>query len=238
VAFRWTVLGVGSLFVTASLLFLVQIYQAAFGTNAASTVGLGMTLLWLSVANISYVFGGQGVKHFGFAFAFLLIALPMPSAVHNLIVGGLQSQIAAVNVEILNLVGIPAQRMGSLIRLPNCTVGIDEACSGIRSLQSAMMATLFIGYLALQRKSLRAVLVLSGLGLALVGNLIRSFFLSCMANSQGLEALSRAHDTAGWSILAFTAVGVGVAAWLFSRLEKVARNETPTTAPETLKGVP
>src|SRR5205807_76398 len=122
------------------------------------------------IGNLGYVFGAPGIGHFGFAFCFILIALPMPTVLHNWVVGGLQSKIAVLNVQILNLIGIPAQRVGSLIRLPSCTVGIDEACSGIRSLQSTVMATLFIGHLTLRRGGLKMFLVLSGVLLAVIVN--------------------------------------------------------------------
>jgi exosortase len=203
-----------------SLMFVVQIFQAACGSNAASVAGLALAIMMLVLGNLGYVFGARGCRHFGFAFVFLLIALPMPSVVHNLVVGGLQSKITALNVETLNLLGIPAERVGSLIRLPSCTVGVDEACSGIRSLQSTLMATLFIGHLTLKRMGLKGLLVFFGLLLAIFGNFIRSLFLSYTANAKGLHALEAMHDTAGWSILLFTAVGVAALALLFSKVER------------------
>jgi exosortase len=208
--------------VGAILLFLVQIYQAACGTNSATTVGLAVAAITFAMGNIGYVFGSAGIRHFVFAFAFLLIALPMPSVVHNLVVGGLQSKITALNVEILNVIGIPAQRVGSLIRLPSCTVGVDEACSGIRSLQSTLMATLFIGHLTLRRKQLQLLLVMAGVLLAVFGNLVRSLLLSYTANAKGIRALESLHDTAGWSILLFTAIGVALVALAFARLERIS----------------
>jgi exosortase len=225
--YRQDITSVLLLVVGASFLFLVQIYQAACGMNSASMVGLALGQLLFVMGNLRYVFGEPGVRHFGFAFGFLLIALPMPSVVHNIVVGGLQSKIALLNVEILNLLGIPAQRVGSLIRLPGCTVGIDEACSGVRSLQSTVMATLFIGHLILRRFGLKVLLVGAGVLLALLGNLVRSFFLSYTANARGLQALEAMHDTAGWSILIFTAAGVAALAWLFSRFEKLAEKLQP-----------
>jgi len=134
----------------------------------------------------------------------------------------LQSNVAAINVELLNLIGIPAGQTGNAIRLPNCVVGIDEACSGIRSLQSAVMATVFIGYLALKSRGLRIALFFTGLAFAIVGNLIRSFFLCCIANSRGVRAIESLHDAAGWLILLFTTFGVAFAAWLLSKLEQRA----------------
>ena len=105
---------------------------------------------------------GEGSRTLLFRSHFPPVALPMPSLVHRIVVGGLQSQVTRLTVELLNVAGIPAQAVGSLIRLSNCTVGVDEACSGIRSLQSTLMATLFIGHLILARRSARWMLVMFG----------------------------------------------------------------------------
>jgi exosortase len=142
--------------------FCWQIYQAAFGMMAASLMALALGVMLLVAANLCYVFGWPGVRHFAFGFGFLLTALPMPSALYNPIVSGLQSNVAAINVEMLNVIGIPAQQVGSLIHLPNGTVGIDEACSGIRSLQATIMATSLIGYLTLRNKTPATCLVCFG----------------------------------------------------------------------------
>lgn len=205
-----------------ALLFLVQIYQAALGSNAASTVGLALGVMFVVAANLGLVYGWPGVRAFGLAFGFILIAMPMPSAIQGPIVGGLQYKVAWINTEVLNLIGIPARQVGSLIHLPSGTVGIDEACSGIRSLQSTVMATIFIGYLTLKRPSLQVILFVCGVGLAILGNLIRSLFLSLEANSKGIDAVKEYHDAAGWSILAFTAVGVIILSWLLKKLERKA----------------
>lgn len=220
---RWRPVHIVLFLVGGGLLFIIQLYQAAFGTNAASMVALAVALVTVMAGNFGYVFGTAGIRHFAFSFCFILIALPMPSVVHNVVVGGLKSKLTSLNVEILNVFGIPAQRSGSLIRLSSCIVGIDEACSGIRSLQSTLMATLFIGYLTLTRSGSKIVLVLAGILLAAVGNLIRSLFLCYTAQSKGAEGLRQVHDTAGWSILVFTAGCVAVLAWLLSKLERSAK---------------
>jgi exosortase len=222
VAFRWRAGWVLLTAIGCGTMFLVQVYEAAFGTKAASVLVLAIGVMAVISGNLGYVYGGPGVRRFGFPVLFLLVALPMPSVVHAFIVGGLQSKVTALNVEILNLIGIPAHRAGSVIRLPTCTVGVDEACSGIRSLQSTIMATLFIGHLSFKSSPLKVILVVVGIGLAILGNLARSLFLSYTANARGVHALESMHDTAGWGILIFTALGVMVLAWMLSRLEKNA----------------
>ncbi len=203
-----------------ALLAITQLYQAAYGLTAASMSGLAMGALLVIAGNLATVFGWNGARHFAFAFAFILFSLPIPSFIYSPIVLGLQKIVAVINVELLNLAGIAAMQTGSLIRLPTGTVGIDEACSGIRSMQSTIMATLFIGYLTLKSLSLRVMLFGLGIGLAIFGNLIRSLFLSFVANAQGVQSIERFHDAAGWSILLFTAAGVALLAFLLARVEK------------------
>jgi exosortase len=213
-----------------ALLFVVQIYHAAFGMMPALVMGLGIAVYFVAAANIHFVFGWKGLRYFAFPLLFLLIAMPMPSFLYSPIINGLQHKVASVNVEVLNILGIPAQRLGSVIQLSNGTVGVDEACSGIRSLQSTVMATLFVGYLTLKSRSLQVALFLCGVGLAILGNLIRSLYLSLTANSKGVQAIDNVHDNAGWSILVFTAVGVVILSWLFAKFEKWAEKQKASEA--------
>jgi len=213
------------------ILFVMQLYQAAFGLMPAVMMGLTVGAYAVAAANIHYVYGWAGLRFYAFPLFFFLIALPLPSFIYAPLVNGLQQKTATANGETLNLIGIPAHRSGSLIELPNGTVGVNEACSGIRSLQSTVMATLFIGYLTLKRRFLQITLLLCGAFFAITGNLVRSLYLSLTANAKGLGAVEKVHDTAGWTILLFTAGSVALTAWLLSLLEKrVAREHAKLQA--------
>lgn len=218
---KWSISNIILVVIGIAFLFLTQIYQAAYGLTATSMTGLGLGFLAVSCGHLMFVYGWQGVKIFGFGLAFLLIAIPIPSVIYGEIISMLQKGITAVNVEVLTLMGKPAWVQGNLVKLSTGVLGVDEACSGIRSLQSAVMATLFIGYLTLARWSLRALLFVAGLMLAIFGNFIRVFSLSYSASLHGTEAVDAAHDFAGWSILAFTVVGVALISWVLGKVEKM-----------------
>jgi exosortase len=213
------------------MLALTQIYQNAYGLTSSSMSGLAMGALLMVAANLLYVFGGPGLAHFAFPIGFFLIALPIPSVIYAPVVSGLQGLVAAVDVELLGLLGVPASQVGSLIHIPAGTVGIDEACSGIRSLQSTVMATLFIGYLTFKSQGLRVLLLVAGVLWAILGNVLRSLFLSLVANRRGIGSIETYHDAAGWSILAFTVAGVVLVAWGLSKIEKLkfGKPEAETT---------
>lgn len=164
--------------------------------------------------------GWTWTRHFLFPLLFFFVAVPIPKILWNPIVFGLQAFVTALNVEALNLMGVPAIQHNHVIQLPNTTVGVDEACSGVRSLQSSIMATLFIGDLTLRRAGGKVFFFFAGITLAIVGNFGRSLYLSMTAYRGGPDALNAVHDSAGWSVLLFTAVGMAALGWVMTRIEK------------------
>jgi len=217
---RWTVPSVVLAILGVCALLLFQLYQAAFGTMPASLMALAFGSMAIITANILHVFGPSALGTLGFAFFFLLIALPLPSFIQGFVVANLQNFVAMMDEELLNLVGIAAQRTGSIIQLSTGQVGVDDACSGFRSLQSSIMAALFIGFLLFKSWGWRVALCVLSVGLAVLGNLGRTFYLCYQGAAKGTDAVRGVHDAAGWSVMIFTAIGVGLAAWIVQKLQK------------------
>jgi exosortase/archaeosortase family protein len=104
--------------------------------------------------------------------------------------------------------GIAAVQHGNLIELSNGTVGVEEACSGVRSLQTSIMIALFAGE-AFRCSFLKRVLLLSfGLAFAFLLNLGRTTFLVWSAARDGVTQIGARHDTAGFiaSVVLFAAL--------------------------------
>lgn len=214
---------------------VAELYKNGIARTPASSMLLSLGCAAFVLANLLLVCGPRTARHFAFPFAFFFIAVPMPKLIWDPIVFGLRDFITMLNLETLNLLGIPAERRGYIIVTPRCEVGVDEACSGVRSLQSSVMAALFVGDLSLRRPFWKGFFLVAGVALAVVGNFLRSLFLSLTAHYNGVDALKRAHDTAGWTVLAFTAIGVTILAVLLVRFEKkvMAQQRRPggTTTP-------
>ena len=185
-------------------------------------------LSWLHaicVVTITLIFlwsvgGKPWLRHFAFPVLFTLVAVPWVSLVEEPIVQGLMRVAAAVASEVVALFGIPAQVEGNLIRIPGGLVGVNEACSGVRSLQTSLMIGLLFGELKRLSIFRRIVLVAVAGAIAFVGNCIRAFFLVWVAASQNLAAVSRWHDLAGYGIVAAVFIGTLVAAALLGRTKK------------------
>jgi exosortase len=127
---------------------------------------------------------------------------------------------AKVAAEFVSFCGVPALAMGNVIQLPNGVLGVNEACSGIRSLQSTFMASLFLGELYRLSAIGRIFLVGAGVAIAFLLNVVRTTFLSWQGAFHGIESTERWHDTAGFAILG----AVLVCLWAISMfLERQAR---------------
>ncbi|MGI8435320.1 MAG: exosortase/archaeosortase family protein [Chthoniobacterales bacterium] len=165
---------------------------------------------------VIYYWGGlKAVRHFAFPVAFIFVAVPWITPIEAPIVQGLMRIVAAIATETLALLGIPAQLEGSVIRIGSGVVGVSEACSGVRSLQTSLMIGLLFGELKRLSVSRRLALVVAAAGLAFVANCARTFFLVWIASRDGLPAVTRWHDPAGYSILGLVFLGtMGLAALL------------------------
>jgi exosortase len=148
-----------------------------------------------------YLAGGRlWVRHFAFPVCLILVAVVWPYRIEKGLTQDLMQVVANITVEILGWFNIPAMQRGNLIELASGTVGIDEACSGIRSFQSSLMAGLLIGELYRMKLVHRLALVLWGLALGFCFNVVRTTVLSWQANAHGLHALEKWHDPAGITI--------------------------------------
>lgn len=163
---------------------------------------LALTALALSLVWIHQSGGFAWMTHFTFPFAFCLIAVPWPSGFEYDLIQSLTQQTAAFTVETLHWLGHSAVQQGNTIRLADTiTVGVEEACSGIRSLQGNIMVALFLGEWFRRSGWFRLGLIAAGIVLAVLLNSIRSFALCLAAIQGGEEALNRWHDAAGLVIL-------------------------------------
>src|SRR5205823_5888516 len=123
--------------------------------------------------------------------------------------------VASIATEILSLFGIPAEVQGNLIRINDGMVGVNEACSGVRSLQTSIMIGLLFGELKRLRIGPRVLLVAAAIAIAFVANCGRAFFLVWIAAKRGIPEVEHWHNTAGYAIVALVFLGcLGVTAIL------------------------
>jgi exosortase len=148
-----------------------------------------------------------------------LLSAPIPPGTYSRLTLGLQLMVSENVLRALHVLGIAARREGNIIELATATVGIEEACSGVRSLISCVFAGFFFSATLVRRPWARALLILLAGPLAMLMNFIRSLTLTLLANS-GIDIAGTWHDVTGFAVLGVTAVLLGTLAILLERREK------------------
>ena len=145
-----------------------------------------------------------------------LLSAPIPPGTYSRLTLGLQLWVSENVLRALHLLGIAARREGNVIELATATVGIEEACSGVRSLISCVFAGLFFSATLVRRPWARVVIIALAAPLALVMNFFRSLALTLLANA-GIDISGTWHDVTGFAVLGVTAALLGGLALLLER---------------------
>jgi len=140
----------------------------------------------------------------GVAILLWLLSSPLPPGTYGTLTHGLQSVVTSVVLGTLHFLGIAAVQHGNVIQLTNVSVGIEEACSGVRSLISCVYAGLFFSATLVRTRRARALIIVLAGPLALAMNLLRSLTLTLLAH-RGVEISGAWHDLTGFAILGVTA---------------------------------
>jgi len=206
----WVVLS-GTLLALPLLLTILEanglwplVQWATFGAVALATLAL-----------VTLDGGAKRARHFAFPVLFVATALTWPAVATTRLVAGLVSMNAQLAASVVSMLGHPAVVSGSVIEVATGFVGIDEACSGVRSLQAVWMAGWFFGELFVLSWPRRGGLAASAVGVAVVGNLIRTVVLTWVAAADSPEASARWHDRVGNLEMAGTLLAVAVLAWFW-----------------------
>ena len=108
-----------------------------------------------------------------FPWALLLLMIPIPAIIFNQITFPLQILASKAAAFALPLAGVPVLREGNVINLPAMPLEVAQACSGIRSLLSLGTLAIIYGYLMESRNSVRTLLALASIPIAVVANSLR-----------------------------------------------------------------
>ncbi|HTZ21995.1 MAG TPA: exosortase/archaeosortase family protein [Opitutaceae bacterium] len=176
-----------------------------------------LSALAISLGIAGTIGGRKWAGHFAFPFCFALVALPWPEVVRQPLVVGLTPAITATAANLVNELGQPAIVRGNVIEVSSGLVGVEEACSGIRSLQSIVMIALFLGEYGRFAVRRRWALLAIGIGLAVVANFLRTSFLVWEAARHGAAAIAQWHDAVGYATLGLTIGSLVLIAWRWSR---------------------
>ncbi|MCW5549912.1 MAG: exosortase-associated EpsI family protein [Opitutaceae bacterium] len=246
---RWLPPGIWRGFLLAGLLATGLLFLVAAGLYATS-VGWSHAIVAFALTGSLVMFLAAGlvglsaveVRAVPFnwialvAIGLWLLCAPIPPGTYSRISLGLQLWISEHVLSSLHLLGIAATRTGNIIELANVSVGVEEACSGVRSLISCVFAGLFFSASMVRRPWARALIIALAAPLALGMNFLRSLALTLLAN-RGVDIAGAWHDVTGFAVLGLTAAILGGIALLLENPALRPAGE-PAAAPDPTPSLP
>jgi exosortase/archaeosortase family protein len=221
-------------FITGALLYLVGgLLRAATMPQNPATLAISMGFALLLLSSV-FIFSSETIHGeklilknrlkltllFLFPALIWLISAPLVSVLETKIRVFLLTQVTIVVFTLMEFLGFEIERQGNVLVLPKGVVGVEEACSGIRSLTACLFAGSFLASVYLNKFWKKFVLVFMAMVFAVLTNLFRSGFLTLWAYFYGSEAINdhwvlpiigdigSVHDVMGMAVLVLTTIGL------------------------------
>jgi exosortase len=155
----------------------------------------------ITIIGAVLLLGGTVVlRKLAFPLFLLFFMVPIPALIYNSLTFPLQLLASRLAAEALTVLSIPVLREGNVLELPNQTLSVVEACSGIRSLLSLTFLSLVYGYFFEKRTWIRVLLFLSTVPIAIVANGSRVTLTGVLTQIKPELAEGFFHTASGWVI--------------------------------------
>jgi exosortase len=179
-------------------------------------VSMIVTLLGLSL----YLLGKAISKEILLPIAYLIFMVPLPAIIWNQIAFPLQLFAASITEQAVDFIGIPILREGNILHLPNTTLEVVDACSGLRSLVSLLALSAAFAYLVDLRKLLKWIIFFSAVPIAIGVNVLRLMLTAMMAHWIGPDtAHGFLHDFSGILMFLLAFGGLSILSLALLKLE-------------------
>lgn len=191
------------------------------GSLGAELFTTRISLLILLAGMILFLAGWKKLRAVSLPLAFLILMIPLPVLIYNQITFPLQLLASRFATFWLELVRVPVLREGNVLILPNYSLEVVEACSGIRSLMTLLTLAIAYGYLVERRRWVRYALAILMIPIAIVSNAIRIMGTGVLTFHFGPKAAEGFfHEFSGWIIFLAALVLMFFSHWILRHIGK------------------
>lgn len=176
----------------------------------------GFSFVFLLYGLVIFFFGREMARKLTFPIFFLLTMVPLPLVLISNMTVKLKLFAAQCATFVLNHIGFPSIRDGSVIRMPYSFIAVEAPCSGLRSLIALLTLGLIFAYAARASYAKKTVLFLSSVPIAIATNVVRIVLLASVNDLYGEKAaMGLFHDFTGFLVFALAFGGLyGVSRWV------------------------
>lgn len=174
------------------------------GAAGAEVFTQRVSFLLLLFASVLYLLGWAWLRATAFPIGFLFFAIPLPYVLYYSLTSPLQAISASCAVVGLKGIGVPVLAQGNILHLPNTTLEVAEACSGIRSIYAFMALGALLAYSMRVPFLGRLLVFLSTIPLSVAANAFRVWSTSLGAYLVGPQVTKGLpHEMYGLFVFSF-----------------------------------
>ena len=194
---------------TGLVVLCASLLVFAAGRLAAELFLARISLVGVVAGAVLFVWGREHLRILAFPIALLPLMVPLPALVFNQLAFPLQLFASRIGETTIAAAGIPVLREGNVLELPNTTLAVAEACSGIRSLVSLITLAVVLAYFSERRGWIRAAIVVSAIPIAVLANAARVAGTGLASHWFGRAAAEGFfHGFSGWLMFAVAFAGL------------------------------
>ncbi len=196
------------------------------GTAASELFVERLSLPLMLIGILLYLRGSAFVRALAFPLGFLFMMIPLPYIIYYRLTFPMQLMSAKMAAGLLEAMGMDLLRYGNIIALPNYTLEVVAACSGLRSLMTLVTLALVICAVSKLDMKRKVALVALSAPIAIAANIIRLAVTAIGAKAAGPAfADGILHEISGLIVFgtgfACLVLVWGILAWLQKRENRI-----------------
>lgn len=178
----------------------------------------GLSLIIVIFGVISYLYGWELINKIKFPISFLLLAVPLPFV--DIVAPPVQILSTVASSNIANMLGIPTEMDGLLLKTNAGIFEVALECSGLRSIISLLTLSIIYASILEGGILMKSTIVLSSIPLAIIGNVLRITSILDVANVYGKDvAINYFHGISNLLLFGIMSIGLFLVGRCFGRLK-------------------
>lgn len=170
------------------LVLVFGLLQWRLGILATEYFTMRTSLIIVLAGTILFLFGKAVFRRLLLALGYLILMIPLPYILYDELTFPLRLFVTRVSVVFLKLIGIAVSCEGNLLVLPNMTLEVADACSGLRSLVSLLAIGITYALILRTTAGKRLIIIAATVPIALLANSIRVIVTGILTQYLGAVA--------------------------------------------------
>jgi len=129
------------------ILFIIGLLMYVLGVSAAEYFSAGISFIVVLFGMVLFLCGRKMISVTWFPILFLVFMVPIPYVFYYALTFPMQLLSTQMAALLLQFIGFPILSQGNIIHLPNYSLEVVEACSGLRSLMTLTALGALMAYL-------------------------------------------------------------------------------------------